>query len=318
MLNGPTRILIVDDDHIMRDVLSEFLKHSGYDLVLVNDGMEAWELLEQEGPAFDVLLIDRVMPNMDGLELLQQIKSRHDLLHIPVIIQTSAGSADQVKEGIEAGAFYYLVKPYAEEVLLAIVNAAVRDSLDYQESQNELASQVLSFDFLKTGIFQIRTLEEARALTVVLAKAFENPERVVLGLGELLINAVEHGNLGITYEEKTHFQDINQLDEEMARRLSLPENMDKYVEVRFSRLSDEIQVKIQDQGLGFNWRNFLHIDPSRVSDTHGRGIAMAKALSFDRLEYNEKGNEVIAVVQTSSEQSNALNFIENTSSLSHA
>ena len=318
MLNGPTRILIVDDDHIMRDVLSEFLKHSGYDLVLVNDGMEAWELLEQEGPAFDVLLIDRVMPNMDGLELLQQIKSRHDLLHIPVIMQTSAGSADQVKEGIEAGAFYYLVKPYAEEVLLAIVNAAVRDSLDYQESQNELASQVLSFDFLKTGIFQIRTLEEARALTVVLAKAFKNPERVVLGLGELLINAVEHGNLGITYEEKTHFQDINQLDEEMARRLSLPENMDKYVEVRFSRLSDEIQVKIQDQGLGFNWRNFLHIDPSRVSDTHGRGIAMAKALSFDRLEYNEKGNEAMAVVQTSSEHSNALNFLKNTSSLSNA
>lgn len=65
----------------------------------------------------------------------------------------------------------------------------------------------------------------------------------------------------------------------------------------FERSSNELRFTIQDQGQGFDWRNFLDMSPKRAFDNHGRGIAMARLLSFDQIDYNEVGNAVLAVVR---------------------
>jgi len=111
-----------------------------------------------------------------------------------------------------------------------------------------------------------------------------------------MINAVEHGNLGITYEEKSHLTGQGTWEQQVEHRLAQSEYMDKIAVVQLQRDEQETRVTITDQGAGFDWQNYLEMDPARAFDTHGRGIAMANALSFDHLEYQGRGNRVLVSV----------------------
>ncbi|CAK0781755.1 hypothetical protein CCP3SC15_970005 [Gammaproteobacteria bacterium] len=125
-----------------------------------------------------------------------------------------------------------------------------------------------------------------------------NPENSYIGLRELLVNAIEHGSFGITYDEKSYLKKNDAWDAELKRRQSLPEYIGKYVTVHFKRNEDEIRFLIKDEGSGFNWRPYLEFDFTRAFDPNGRGIFMAKTLGFDFLEYHGIGNEVLAVIYT--------------------
>ncbi len=81
----------------------------------------------------------------------------------------------------------------------------------------------------------------------------------------------------------------------MARRQALPDNQAKVVSVTFRRMERDVYFRIRDEGKGFDWESYLQFDPERAFDTHGRGIALARNMSFSRLEYLGSGNEVVAV-----------------------
>ena len=83
---------------------------------------------------------------------------------------------------------------------------------------------------------------------------------------------------------------------EVSRRIALPENSRKCVELRYERRPRELVFTIRDEGDGFDWKRFLEIEPQRAFDTHGRGIVMARGLSFTRIEYRGCGNEVVATI----------------------
>lgn len=75
-----------------------------------------------------------------------------------------------------------------------------------------------------------------------------------------------------------------------------PEYKDRFVEAVVTHKENGTYVVITDQGAGFNWRRYMMIEPSRAKDNHGRGIAQANAISFDKLTYNEQGNQAIGFV----------------------
>jgi len=299
MASLQSTVLAVDDKQTNLEILAGILKSAGYSVVTATDGVEAWNILEQRGGDFEAILLDRIMPNMNGLEVLEKIKSHPGLQSIPVIMQTSAGAAHEVLEGIQAGAFYYLTKPYKKKILLGIVQAALRDFATHQSLQEELRQNARTWSFLDSGIFRFRTLSEARELATLLANGCPEPGRAVLGLVEVLMNAVEHGNLQISYEEKSQLDENGQLDAEIERRQSLPEFASKLVEVAFVRQETGVQITITDQGVGFDWQSYLTIDENRAFDSHGRGIAMAKLISFDALEYRGVGNQVVCTLGSS-------------------
>lgn len=145
---------------------------------------------------------------------------------------------------------------------------------------------------LHKGLFRFRTLEEARSVAIFLAQACPHPRSTVMGLTEVFINAIEHGNLGISSEEKTHLQLSMQWFSEIQKRLALPDNIHKYVEVEFNRGPTEIEIKVTDQGEGFDWQHYKTFEADDKLSTHGRGLAMAKDLAFTRQEYAGKGNIV--------------------------
>jgi DNA-binding response OmpR family regulator len=288
------RILAVDDEPINLEIIAEALTEEGCRVDRVVDGEQAWQLLSS-APAYDLIILDRMMPRLDGLTLLKRLKVDARFRRLPVIMQTAAVSPEQVREGIEAGAYYYLTKPYEPRALLAIVRAALSE-LGGQQRATRIELGVAALGLAMRGEFRLRDLDQARMLATLLSHLCPDPAAAVLGLTELMINAVEHGNLGISYDDKLRLRLDNTWDSEIARRLQAPAWRDRVVAVAFERAEDSIKFIIEDQGDGFDATNYLDFDPARACDPNGRGIAMARRMSFSDLAYPGKGNIAVAYV----------------------
>lgn len=291
------RLLVVEDDPAARELLEVLLEEEGYVVESFEEGESAWQRLSSNGAPFHAVLLDRQLPGADGLELLRRIKKTPALATMPVILQTALADRTSMLEGVAAGAYYYVAKPIDRDLLRTVVAGAVEDQSRYHALQEALERGAEAVGTLQEGLFRFRTVAQASALASLLSQACPDAERTVVGLGELLVNAVEHGNLGISYEEKTLLLANGTWSAEVERRLDLPENRDKRVEVRFYKDSERISISIRDEGPGFEWRRFLTISPERVFHSHGRGIAMAGQLSFDRLEFHDPGNRVTAILE---------------------
>lgn len=299
MTADATRVLIVDDNPHDRALLQEHLSREGYEIDTAEDGVEGFHLMERDPWRYDVVLLDRNMPRLGGVELLQWLKANAELRSLPVILQTASDSRADLLEAMKGGAFYFLTKPYDIEVLLTVVATAVRDRASYRQLQTVARRSEMATGLLRGASFRLRTIEEARDVGTLVAGFCPDPGNTVIGLTELIVNAVEHGNLGITYAEKSELNGINRWLEELDRRAALPENAAKYVDVHYERDESQIRITIRDQGAGFDWRPYLEPDPTRVFDTHGRGITIARRLSFDDLQYRDPGNEVVARIDVS-------------------
>jgi len=289
------RILVVDDDWIIASILERVLTQSGYAVVTLQDGPSALDLLARDS-AFDVILLDRMMPGMDGLELLGHLKSHPVLQDIPVVLQTSLDSEEEILAGLKAGAHYYLVKPLDAKIVLQMVAAAVQDLANRRRFWAEMEGIRAALGLIRRGTFRYQTLQQCHDLAAFLGKACPDPRRSVVGLSELMINALEHGNLGIAYDEKTRLVDRHQWTQEVARRQALPENQAKWVSVSLHRSEHRTRLRIQDMGEGFDWQDFQDVHPDRLFDNHGRGILLAKWEAFDRVTYVGNGNCVIAEI----------------------
>jgi len=232
--------------------------------------------MERDPWRYDVVLLDRNMPRLGGVELLQWLKANSELRSLPVILQTASDSRADLLAAMKGGAFYFLTKPYDVEVLLTVVATAVRDRASYRQLQTVARRSELATGLLRSASFRLRTIEEARDVGTLVAGLCPDPGNTVIGLTELIVNAVEHGNLGITYAEKSELNGINRWLEELDRRAAMPQNAEKYVEVAYERDEREIRITVRDQG------------------------AELRRLSFDDLEYRDPGNEVVAKIDVSS------------------
>jgi len=299
-------ILLVDEKVSTPDVIQSYLSDVDIEVVHVKNGKEALSLLAKSPNKFSAVLIELMMQgdygkdddkqNDDGIRLLSKIKANKEIKNIPIIMQTHDMSKTDMLEGLNAGAYYYVTKPYNKKTLVSIVSTAVRDYQHYSQLKDKVRKTTEPLCMMKKGEFRFKSLNEGRNLAAILSNACPNSDEVVLGLTELMINAVEHGNLGIGYDEKTKLNANNQWEKEVSRRLALPLNKDKYVSIEFSRNINEIKFLIADQGRGFDWEQYMEISPNRIFDNHGRGIAMANLISFDQLEYLDTGNKVSVTV----------------------
>ena len=289
-------ILAVDDDRIQRMLLEKQLSKLGYNVLTASDGKEAVDVIHKNANDISAVLLDREMPEMSGMEVVDVMKKHPQWRKIPIIMQTGSDKDEHIREGIDAGVFYYLTKPLKEDLLKAAVSSAVRESDQTHILNNELKKHRSSFALINKATFTLHTLEEAEHLSCFLAYCYPEPERVLQGIAILLINAVEHGNLNIGYNLKTELLQKNIWREEVEKMQKLPENTKKKVTIVLRRTEKEIALQISDEGKGFDWRNYMEIDPARATDNHGRGIAMANASCFNKLVYNDTGNQVTASI----------------------
>ncbi|WP_006788692.1 response regulator [Thiorhodospira sibirica] len=291
--------LVVDDDEIALGLILELLGREGWSAETASDGLEAWERLDAEPERYDLVILDRMMPRMDGIEVLRRVNADHRFDDLPVIMQTSAVSPAEVQEGLVAGAWHYLAKPYQEASLQRLINIALQDRHTRLELRRMREERESVWGMLREARFAFRRFEEAERLAALLAIPAQEPGKVSLGLLELLLNAVEHGNLELGYAGKSAALATEEWREELERRLNDPRYCDRIASVYVRTEGERLIYRIKDQGAGFDWARYLDIDPERLFDTHGRGIAMARHLAFESLEYLGNGNEVEAVVYIS-------------------
>lgn len=286
-------ILMVDNDLTNLSLVSEFLSSHNYHVTTAVDGENALDIIKKQ--PFDLILLDWMMPKMSGIELVRILKKDEQYKHIPVILQTAKACHEDMVSGIEAGAYYYLTKPYGEEVLLSVLKGAVRDIELRLSLLKKIEDSTVIFNFVDNCTFSFQTISEARSLAQGLGAVFHLNDNATLGLAELFFNAIEHGNLGLTYDEKTALIDQDLIQDEIERRLQLPENLEKRVELKMERTAQSLVFWLKDQGKGFDFKKYMTLSTDRLLDNHGRGIVMANDL-FDEMQYLGKGNEIKIVI----------------------
>jgi CheY-like chemotaxis protein len=111
-MDNKKRIMIVEDDSFVMDIYKTKLTQEGFEIVLASNGLEAIKRLEDKKNKPDLILLDIVMPFMDGLEVLKKIKKEDSLRNIPVILLTNLSQKEEVDEGLKLGAIDYLIKSH--------------------------------------------------------------------------------------------------------------------------------------------------------------------------------------------------------------
>lgn len=289
-------LLLVDDEPFNLELMAEQLEDVGYQVVTADSGEAGWALLQNEENRFAAVLVDKMMPGMNGFELLRRIKQSSELEFLPVVMQTAVGTAASIQEGLSAGAFYYLTKPFTREMLLAVVSAAVSHWDRHSHFKALSEQQIDALLHLNDATFRMRTYQEAQNITSLLAHTCPQPGKVATGLFELLVNAIEHGNLGLSYDEKTRLQNDGVWEKVLEERLASKAWGHRQVSIQFKRTDERVDFVIEDEGDGFEWHPYTEHDPALIHQTHGRGIMIAERLAFDTLEYVGKGNVVRASV----------------------
>ena len=186
-MKDQARILIVDDNEMNRDVVEGLIDALGHTAVLAKSGKEALELISQR-PQPDLILLDILMPEMDGYAVLQAIKKDKQLRSIPVIMISVVDEIESVVKCIEAGADDYLIKPFNAILLRARINACLEKKHHHDQEQK--------FNYWLAESYQkLQKAEESRdSLFQMIVHDMNNPLTVVLGgLDNLKLCPQEHG-----------------------------------------------------------------------------------------------------------------------------
>ncbi|KKO50258.1 transcriptional regulator [Arsukibacterium sp. MJ3] len=218
------KILIVEDDERVGSFLSRGLKAEGYLTLLLSDGLHAQDAVKQFEP--DVIILDRMLPTLDGLTLCQQLRSQHTTARI--LILSALSEVDERVKGLRAGADDYLGKPFHFEELLARIEALAKRSISPQQSrQLQVADLVLNLD-------SMRVQRSGNDLTLTAKE---------LGILELLMS-----NSGKVYSRERILTNVWGLNEDPLTNI-----VDVYLARLRKKVDDTYPVKLLHtrRGLGY-------------------------------------------------------------------
>jgi DNA-binding response OmpR family regulator len=290
---APLLALVVDDEADSRAILAKVAERAGFRVVEGVDGAQAVALTREVRP--DLILMDISMPRMTGLEALREIREMDP--QVPVVIVTAADQPGAGAEALELGAVNFVLKPIdLREILFVVerIRAALREEEDLRPALNLLRERrtvlELQNDVSVLGPIVAYLGRELR----VHYPGYEVPvTEVKLALYEALANAVEHGNLEIDYEQKTHAMgEEGGVRALIERRRNDPRLARRRVRLEASYEPSRVVYTIRDEGRGFRHRT--EEQEHRLGDTsalHGRGILLMKHY-MSEVDWNDEGNEV--------------------------
>lgn len=171
------RVLVVDDDRAVRESLRRSLSFNGYTVALATDGVEALDAITSDRP--DAVILDVMMPRLDGLEVCRQLRSTGD--DLPILVLTARDSVSERVAGLDAGADDYLPKPFALEELLARVRALLRRTVpDGATETTPMAFEDLTLNPVTREVTRgERHISLTRTEFALLEMLIANPRRVL-------------------------------------------------------------------------------------------------------------------------------------------
>ena len=212
--------------------------------------------------------------------------------HRPVIVLAAPSQRAEALEAQRLGAFAVIPSPATEEELTFHIGHALTTlaerfdprKLDYQERLVCIGND-----------FALVTPVALSIIETTMAPGDQRKTTVALGLVEVITNAIEHGNLGINYDQKREALRGSVFYNLASERATKSPWKDRVVRIKVSidPAKAIVRFEIEDEGDGFDWRNLPNpTDPSNINARHGRGILMASH-AFTSMKYNDKGNSVV-------------------------
>jgi two-component system, cell cycle response regulator len=222
---GPTRILVVDDVPDNVEILDARLSSRGYAIVTASTGEEALDRVKEEPP--HLILLDVMMPGLDGHQVARRIKDDETLPFIPIILVTALNEAEDVVQGLESGADDYISKPYNFRELEARVRAMLRikflqDELDLKNRELELANKRLKKLSITDGLTE---LFNHRHVHQLLHDEFERSARTGESVAVAMMDLDRFKSINDTYGHPTGdvvLYETARIIKETAREIDMP------------------------------------------------------------------------------------------------
>ncbi len=283
-------VLVVDDSAVDRKLAGGCLSNRGFDVEFAENGADALKLIEQQSP--DIVLTDLVMPEVDGLELVSQIKKSYRSL--PVILMTAHGNEETAVRALKTGAANYVPKKNLsrdlEETVLNVLSVAqmeqaeqlVFDSLSRVELTFELGNDMGALRpliaYMQSQMRQLHLCEESDVI------------RISTALQEALINAIEHGNLEL--DSALRELKDNTYSRLGTERRELDPYKDRKVHVTAVFDRDQATWTIRDEGEGFDPQTLPDpTDPANLQRVSGRGLLLIRTF-MDEVSFGGHANEI--------------------------
>lgn len=169
------KILIVEDDQGIREFVEAELKHEGFEVETASDGRQALSVFEEKKP--DIILLDIMLPQLSGLEVLRRIRKTSQ---VPVILVTARGETYDKVNGLNAGADDYLAKPFEIEELLARVRAVLRRTENNLDKKQNLKIRNLELNVSSmSALLDGKTIELSKTEFLLLKYLMENADCVL-------------------------------------------------------------------------------------------------------------------------------------------
>ncbi|MDH4121326.1 MAG: response regulator [Deltaproteobacteria bacterium] len=302
-------VLFVDDEEdicfTFRDRFEDRLH-----VYTANSGKEALNILRGNND-IHVAVTDIRMPLLNGLELIEQ--ARDIAPDIGFIVVSGHAESDEIISALRLGARNFIRKPYDFSELESVIYMEANRYRLIKEERREREREKAIEQFL-VGIDRMKfmipnNLEWVNHLAFRLARHMvsvgvckeDSMVNVALGMIEIITNAIEHGNLGITSQEKIQLKGRgeNVYQDEIKRREADPKYKNRFVKITSTIQKDQALVEIEDEGNGFDVNALL--DPTAMENlfaTSGRGILLARTF-LDEVNFNPKGNKVSLVIRKS-------------------
>ena len=293
------RLLVVDDSMVERGLVGGLLeRHKEFEIAYAENGRDALAKLEEQ--AIDMVVTDLRMPEMNGLELVDEV--RRDWAEVPVILVTAFGSERLAAEALLHGAVSYVPKAQLNHQLLPTV-------LDVLEISRAERTYSPLLDCLTLNKYQFRLPNQIEVIESLVdlmqhvafgMQLFDRTARVQMGvaLEQALFNAMYHGNLEIDAEQTNLIRSSTDKGREFEWVKSLASKSpysERHIEFEATITAEEAKFVVRDEGPGFDLSLLPDPnEPTSLQREKGRGLVLIQAL-MDEVQFNEAGNEVVLI-----------------------
>jgi len=290
-------ILIIDDNTDLLEYLKDFFMIYNYEVVLAENGNDGIESFREFSP--DIVISDIRLPDKSGDIVVKEIKEIDK--DVPIIVITGYSDHNLILSAMKNGAVELLKKPFKPKDLKYLISKI--------ETLFKKIKVKLSASFLQWEKRHLKLTNDIHLIPSVTDFIFSNIDYIFdevsfmkIGLQEILINAIEHGNLQISYDEKQQLLGTGDYNHILKERAQQADFVDKYVDIKVFSTPEYLKIIVEDMGGGFDLTEIPDPqNPENFLNESGKGIMMTLN-AYDKVDYNEKGNKVTLTKFSESEE----------------
>lgn len=292
LVRADQQILLVHRNIDVAKAVFGCLEAAGLYVEYAESSRRAGEMLAADASRYGAVLLDVETAVAEGYNLAETVRCNPDYRAISVAtLSENAMHTAQIHATAGLMPTYSYAYPLDQDALATGMQAALDETQKKRQLEAHVTATGSSFEILESCRFKVQKLQDIERAAYMAAACFPQPARAVHGLEELLLNAIEHGNLEIGHALKFELLKAGTWSTEVEKRLVSEEFSHRKVDFAVIKRDEGTSAVITDEGPGFDWNAVLN-GSSTVA--HGRGLSRARLMSFDKLTFNETGNRVVA------------------------